>query len=378
MIDLLVILKDNLLPFLVILTALVFVHEFGHYAVARSNGVRVEVFSVGFGPELFGWNDRAGTRWRFSAIPLGGYVKFFGDLGPTSATAADGEEMSEEDRAASFHEKTLGRRAAIVAAGPAANFLLAIVLLAGLYATAGQQYTAATVDEIVPGSAAEAAGLRVGDRIVEAGGRPVERFEELRDIVLASPGAPLELVVERDGRTTVLTATPEAVERVDRLGNSTAFGRLGMRSSQVRFERRDPLSALWLATAETWSLTARTLEAVGEMIVGSRTAEDLGGPLRIAQLSGTVAEAGLVSTIWFCALLSINLGLINLFPIPVLDGGHLLFYLAEAVRGRPLGERVREYASMAGLMAVVGLMVFVTWNDIVQLRVADFLGSLFG
>jgi regulator of sigma E protease len=375
--DLLVILKDNLVPFLVILTVLVFVHEMGHYLVARRNGVRVEVFSIGFGPELFGWNDRTGTRWKISAIPLGGYVKMFGDADPASTQGSGLDVMSDQDRAVSFHHKRLGQRTAIVLAGPAANFLFAIVLLAGLYSIVGQRYAPPSVDVIVPASAAEAAGLRVGDLIVEVDAVEITRFDELQRIVRDNPGVALDFLVERNGKLVGLTATPRRVERTDALGNTASIGLLGVQSEQMQMIRHDPLSALWLATTETWSLVRQTLNAVGQMIVGARTTDELGGPLRIAQLSGTVAEAGLVTTIWFTALLSINLGLINLFPIPVLDGGHLMFYLAEAVRGRPLGERVQEIASMAGLTMVIALMVFVTWNDLVQLRVFEFFGSLF-
>lgn len=375
--DLLIILKDNLLPFLVILTVLVFVHEMGHYLVARYNGVRVEVFSIGFGPEIFGWYDGAGTRWKFSAVPLGGYVKMFGDADPASSRGDGLEEMSAEEREVSFHHKRLGQRSAVVVAGPLANFLFAIVLLAGLYTIVGQRHAPPTVSEVTPDSAAEAAGLLANDRITWIGEVEITEFDQLRRIVMASPNKPLEFVVNRDGRQITLMITPRAVKGENALGTIDTRGRLGVRGVPGEMVRHDPFTALWLAAVETWSLTRQTLEAVGQMFVGTRGTDELGGPLRIAQLSGTVAEAGLVSSIWFMALLSINLGLINLFPIPVLDGGHLVFYLAEAVRGRPLGERVQEWASMAGMTLVIGLMVFVTWNDVVQLKVFEFFGSLF-
>ena len=375
--DLLIILKDNLLPFLLILTVLVFVHEMGHYLVARRNGVRIEVFSIGFGPELFGWNDRAGTRWRFSAVPLGGYVKMFGDADPTSSRGIGLEAMNADDRSASFHHKRLGQRTAIVAAGPIANFLFAIVLLAGLYTIVGQRHALPVIAEVTAASAAESAGLLPDDRIIQIGETEISEFDQLRRIVRSSPGVPLEFVIKRDRRLVNVVVTPTAAEGTDAFGKVATFGRLGVRGHAGEMVKHDPFTAVWLAMVETWSLTRQTLQAVGQMIIGARKTDELGGPLRIAQLSGTVAEAGLVSTIWFTALLSINLGLINLFPIPVLDGGHLLFYLAEAIRGRPLGERIQEWASMAGLSLVIGLMVFVTWNDIVQLRVVDFFGSLF-
>jgi len=375
--DLIVILKDNLLPFLVILTVLVFVHELGHYIVARRNGVRVEVFSVGFGPELFGWNDKAGTRWRVSAIPLGGYVKMFGDANVASSRGDGLEAMTEEDRHASFHHKKLKQKTAIVVAGPLANFLFAIVLLAGLYAFVGQRYAPATVDWIQPGSAAEVGQLMIGDRIVEVNNISIGRFDELQRVVRANPGTEMDFVVERDGHKVTFLIQPRAVKQIDGFGNEVTIGLLGIRSEQTRMVRHGPLSAIWLATKETWALTADTLRAVGQMIIGSRETDELGGPLRIAQISGAVAEAGLGTSIWFMALLSINLGLINLFPIPILDGGHLVFYLAEAIRGRPLEERVQEYASIAGLTLVIALMIYVTWNDIVQLKVIEFFGAFF-
>lgn len=375
--DLLIILKDNLLPFLVILTALVFVHELGHYLVARWNGVRVEVFSIGFGPELFGWNDRTGTRWRFSAVPLGGYVKMFGDADASSARGADVDIMGADDRAVSFHHKRLGQRSAIVAAGPAANFIFAIVLLAGLYTLVGQRHAPPTISEVTANSAAESAGLVANDRVVQIDDVEITEFDQLRRIVLQNPGVPLEFVVKRNRRLVTLMITPTPIDAKNALGNMEIYGQLGVRGVPGEMVKQDPLSAIWLASVETWSMTLQTLEAVGQMFTGSRNTDELGGPLRIAQLSGTVAEAGLVTSIWFTALLSINLGLINLFPIPVLDGGHLVFYLVEAIRGRPLGEHIQEIAFKIGFTLVIGLMIFVTWNDIVQLKVLEFFGSLF-
>ncbi len=375
--DLLIILKDNLLPFLAILTALVFVHEMGHYLVARWNGVRVEVFSVGFGPELFGWNDRAGTRWRFSAIPLGGYVKMFGDADASSAPGDGLDRMSADARSVSFHHKRLGQRSAVVAAGPAANFIFAIILLAGLYTFVGQRYAPPMVSEVTANSAAETAGILPDDRIVQIGETEIAAFDDLRRIVMQNPGVPLEFVIERDRRLITLIITPDTVVAENALGTVASHGRLGVRGVPGEMVKHGPLKSIAMAASETWSMTLQTLEAVGQMFVGSRGTDELGGPLRIAQLSGTVADAGWVTSIWFTALLSINLGLINLFPIPVLDGGHLVFYLAEAILGRPLSERIQEWAFKVGFTLVIGLMLFVTWNDIVQLKVIEFFGSLF-
>lgn len=371
-------LVDYVIPFLVILTILVFVHEMGHFLVARRAGVRVEVFSIGFGRELFGWTSSTGTRWKFSAIPLGGYVKMYGEADPSSASGSDVERMSDAERAVSFHHKSLRARSAIVAAGPLANFLFAILLLAGLYAISGRPYAPPVVDEVVSGSAAELAGVRVGDVFIKADGRNVGAFSDLRRIVFDNPGRPIPMVLERDGTELTLTVIPETVTEVDRFGNPHTFGQLGVRSNRVVIERLDPFTAVGVATAETWSIMGQTLDAVGQIIAGTRGAEDLGGPLRIAQMSGDVAQSGWVTIVWFMAMLSINLGLINLFPIPVLDGGHLLFYGLEALRGRPLGDRAQEWAGMAGLTLVIALMLFVTWNDLVQLKVLAYIGSLLG
>lgn len=364
------------IPFLVVLTVLVFIHELGHYLIARRNGVRVEVFSVGFGPELFGWTDKAQTHWKFSIIPLGGYVKMFGDANAASQPSDEVTTMSEEERAVAFPYKSLGARSAIVAGGPIANFIFAIALLAGLFSTVGQPFTPAVVGQVSPDSAAEAAGFQPLDRIVEIDGTAIERFEELQRIVAMRPDERLTIVVDRDGREITLEATPSRVETTDNFGNMQVLGRLGISRSGADYVRHDPLTAIWYAGRETFALTVGTLEAVGQMIVGKRSSDELGGPIRIAQMSGQVAESGLVPLIWFSAVLSINLGLINLFPIPMLDGGHLLFYGIEALLGRPLGARAQEFGFRIGLALVVSLFLFVTWKDLVRIEVFDFVKSL--
>jgi len=367
---------DYILPFLVILTVLVFVHELGHYLVARRNGVRVEVFSIGFGPELFGWNDRAGTRWKFSAVPLGGYVKMFGDADPASAPGADLAQMTEAERAVSFHHKRLPQRTAIVAAGPAANFVFALVLLAGLFATVGQPYTPPYVGQVQAGSAAQQAGIKPGDVIAAIDGERIDRFEDVQRIVRLNTGTPMRVTVERSGQDVTLTVTPRMTSFTDRFGNEHKIGLLGIEGKGVNYIRRNPASAVWAAGQETVNLTVGTLEAAWQMLLGLRPTDELGGPVRIAQMSGEVAQGGVVAVLWFLAVLSINLGLINLFPIPVLDGGHLLFYAAEAIRGRPLGQRAQEYGFRVGLALVLTLMVFATWNDLVHLRVVEFIKGL--
>jgi regulator of sigma E protease len=360
------------IPFLIILSVVVFVHELGHYLVARWNGVRVEVFSIGFGPELFGRTDRAGTRWKVSALPLGGYVKMHGDLEP-SGTMVDLKNAPQPD---SFPAKTVWQRMAIVAAGPLANFVFAIVALALLFATVGQAFTPAEVGEVRPDSAAEAAGLQPGDRILAVDGEAVDSFEQLQVIVRTSAGEPLTFTIERNGETQDVEITPQLTEFEDRFGQTHEIGLIGVSREGIEFRRSNPAFALVQATTETGRMIGITLYALGEMIVGSRTTEELGGPIRIAQMSGEIAQDGAVPAIWFTAVLSINLGLINLFPIPMLDGGHLVMYTIEAARGRPLNERSQEMAFRFGLALVLTLMVFATWNDLVQLNVIDFFKGL--
>jgi len=363
--------------FLLVLTVLVFVHELGHYLIARRNRVRIETFSIGFGPELFGWYDRAGTRWKFSAIPLGGYVKMFGDADPSSGlpSAALGG-LTPAEREVSFHHKRLGQRAAIVAGGPLANFLFAIVLLAVLFMTNGQPFTPPQVGQVQPDSAAAAADMRPGDVIVSIDGRPIERFEDVQQIVRLNPGVPMTIVVKRDGQPVTLHVTPARTEVTDRFGDRHQIGLLGIGRRGVEYVKRDPASAVVRAVEETWNLSAATIQAMWQIVIGTRASDELGGPLRIAQMSGEVAEGGVVPLAWFMAVLSINLGLINLFPVPVLDGGHLLFYAAEAIRGKPLGQRAQEYGFRIGLALVLTLMVFATWNDLVHLRIVEFVKGL--
>lgn len=363
--------------FIVVLTVVVFFHEMGHYLVARANRVRVQTFSIGFGPELFGWTDRIGTRWKFSVIPLGGYVKMFGDVNPASLPEGEAPAMSAEERAVAFLEKKVLQRAAIVFAGPFANFLLAVILLSILFATIGQQITPPEVTEVVPGSAAEEAGIRPGDEIVRIEGKEVDRFEDIVAVVSERPGEPLDIVVRRGAEEIALTATPRLVEETDRLGTVHRIVRLGVRSANVQFVRHDPTAALWLGIRQTGYYTAETLRAVGQMIAGTRTTEELGGPIRIAQISGQVAQQGLPTLIFFMAILSINLGLINLFPVPMLDGGHLFMYVAEALRGRPLGAKFQEISFRIGFALIMGLIIFVLWNDFKNLGVGEFFRDLF-
>ena len=365
-------------PFLVALTILVFFHELGHFWVARLAKVRVEVFSVGFGAELFGWNDKAGTRWKIGVIPLGGYVKMFGQSDLPGDEDEDRPPLTDKEKAVSFQHKTLAQRTAIVAAGPIANFLLSVVLIACLMATFGAARPYAGVGEIMPGSTAAEAGFETGDRIVSIDGEAVEWFSDLVRIVSVQPEMLLKIKVRRGDDEFILTATPKRHQQPGAEGKTVEIGLLGVRydPQQMHYERQNPLMAVWLGIQQTASLTEKTLSFLGQVISGRQGTEGIGGPLRIVQYAGITFQSGIENFILFLAVLSINLGLINLFPIPILDGGHLLFFAVEAIRGRPLGPQAQEYGFRFGLILVLILMVFVTWNDLVQLRVFEFIKEL--
>ena len=370
--------QDYVVPFLVAITVLVFVHEMGHYSVARWCGVRVEVFSVGFGKEIYGWTDSRGTRWKLGWIPVGGYVKMFGEMLPPAEGTEGGVDSSPEDERVAFHTKSLWRRAAIVFAGPLANFLFAAALLAGIFASVGEPSTPANITSVMENSAAARAGIEPGDVIRRIDGTEIERFEQVVRIVRMSAGVRLEIEVEREGSRLTLFAVPDEVRQTGVGDMTQKIGRLGVSRSGggVRIVRHDPITAVLRGFGETFSMIGDIFQALGQIFAGTRDTSELGGPIRIAQISGDVWQAGAVSMLIFVAALSINLGLINLFPIPMLDGGHLMFYAIEAVAGRPLGERAREYGYRMGIAMVLGLMVFVTWNDLLQLRIVDFIVGL--
>ncbi len=360
------------IPFLFVLTIVVFFHELGHFLVARWAGVKVLTFSVGFGPELVGFNDRYGTRWKLSAIPLGGYVKFFGDEGEASTPdAATLATMSAEERKVSFHHQKVGPRAAIVAAGPIANFLLAIVIFATLFAVFGKPSTTARVDVVQADSAAAAAGFKAGDIVVAIDGSRIESFSDMQRIVGVRAGQELTFVVRRDGAEVTLRGTPALKEVKDRFGNAHKIGVLGISRSgsaeEAHTQPVNPFVAVWLGVKETWFVIERTLSYISGVIVGKEAADQVGGPIRIAQISGQVATIGLSALVHLAAVLSVSIGLLNLFPVPLLDGGHLLFYAIEAARGKPMSERAQEVGFRIGLALVLMLMVFATYNDIIHL-----------
>jgi regulator of sigma E protease len=368
---------DYVVIFLVILTVVVFVHELGHFLIARWNGVRVEVFSIGFGPELFGYTAKSGTRWKFSLLPLGGYVKMFGDADAAS-TPDLATYLAPEEQAYAFRYKKVYQRAAIVAAGPLSNFVFGIVVLAGMFMIYGQPRTAPVIGQVQADSAAADAGLQTGDRVREANGQKVDRFQDLQRIVRLTVGEPVLLVVERAGGTLEVTARPRVTEVKDVFGNVHKTPVLGIvaDANSTEVVHYAPLQALWAATQETEDMVSSTLIGLGQMVSGQRETDELGGPLRIAKGAGQAAQLGVGSVVFYTILLSINLGLINLFPVPLLDGGHLLFYGIEALKGRPLGPRAQEYGFRVGLILVFALMLFATRNDLVDLRVWEFIKGL--
>jgi regulator of sigma E protease len=358
-------------PFLFVLTIVVFFHELGHFLVARWAGVKVLTFSLGFGPELVGFFDRHGTRWKISAVPLGGYVKFFGDDTEASTPSAETlANMTEEERAGSFHHKKVGPRAAIVAAGPIANFLLAAIIFAAMTLYYGKPGTIPRVDAIQPNSVAAAAGFKVGDIVKSIDGGAVETFADMQRIVSSSAGEPLVFQVERDGSMLTINATPALQEMKDVFGNKHKIGMLGIQYNAQPSDRKTTpvgfFEAVKIGFQQVWYIISGTFKFVASLFGGGGDRGELGGPLRIAQLSGQAASLGLQFVVQLCATISVSIGLLNLFPVPLLDGGHLMFYAVEAVRGRPLSERAQEMGFRIGLALVLMLMVFATYNDILH------------
>ena len=368
--------------FLFVLTVVVFFHELGHFLVARYFGVRVETFAIGFGREVFGWHDSHGTRWKVGWLPLGGYVKFWGD--ESAASTPDKtqlQQMSLSDKLVSFHHKPVGNRIAVVAAGPIANFILGILIFAALFMVMGRTTILARVDQVQPGSAAEQAGFQQGDVVLAIDGDKIESFTDLQRRVMLSAGETLEVLVEREDQQFTLLVVPRVDEFKDAFGNVQRRGLIGLvrannPEDQV-VESVGPLRALSLGVQETYFIVDQTFVYLGRMIVGKESTEQLGGPLRIAQMSGQVAQVSISALIHLMAVLSVSIGLLNLFPVPMLDGGHLVFYGIEAVWRRPVNPRVLDFSYRIGFAAITTLIVFVTWNDLVNLQVVDFLAGLF-
>ncbi len=357
--------------FIFILSVIVFVHEFGHYIVAKWCGVKVVTFSIGFGKEIYGWNDTSGTRWKFSLLPFGGYVKMFGDEGAASTPDEEKiEDMTEEEKKVSFHHKPLWQKALVVAAGPAANFLLTIVIMTVFLYIGGISSTEPVVGEIIPDTPAEEAGLKPGDRILSVDGERVRVFADIPNKIVTNLGDPVELHLLRDGEELTLNITPIEYDDKDALGNPITRPLIGFKSQKIEVRDIAIHEAVWEATKRTYTLCEMSLRFLGQMITGERSAKDLKGPVGIAQLSGQVTQSGDTTgetvrmILWFMAMLSANLGLINLLPIPLLDGGHLTYYAIEGVRGRPMADKFQDYGYKLGFAILFSLMAFTLFNDI--------------
>lgn len=361
-------LLSYVIPFLAVLTVIVFVHEMGHYLVARWNGVAIQAFSIGFGRELIGWNDKHGTRWKISAIPLGGYVRFVGDM--NAASVPDADALANVDPALAprlFANKNVWQRIAVVAAGPMANVLLTFLILYALLMGYGRYTIPPVIGAVVTGSVAEAAGMQAGDVVVSVDGYVVRGFEDFQRMVATSPARPVTVQVERSGAAQTLVIVPEVAEVEDRFGNMQKIGRIGVSrdvaETDVTLYRPGPIEAVGMTVDEIRFIIQRTGAFLGDFFVGRGDVEQLGGPVKVAKVSGEVATLGIVALINLMALLSLNIGIFNLLPVPMLDGGHLLYYLVEAVRGRPLSMQVQEIGFRFGFALVLALMVFTLFND---------------
>ncbi|HEY0112897.1 MAG TPA: RIP metalloprotease RseP [Allosphingosinicella sp.] len=370
----------TILSFLLVIGPLIFVHELGHYFVGRWCGVKADAFSIGFGREIFGWTDRRGTRWKVAWLPLGGYVKFAGDMNPASQPSPEWLSLPAEERNLTFQSKPAWQRFLIVAAGPVTNFLLAILIFAGFNMSYGVSRTPPVVGTVLAGSAAAEAGLRPGDRILQIDGASISRFEDIGRRVILRPEETMTIRFQRGQAAVEVEARPKAEVERDRFGNEFKKGVLGVGASAeaVVVQSVGPLEAVGSALSQTGTVVSTTLEGLGQIITGRRSAKELGGPLKIAKFSGEQASLGFVAFAWFVAIISINLGFINLLPIPMLDGGHLLFYLIEGVRRKPLKPEAQEWAFRTGLAALLALMIFVTFNDLASFGLWEKLGGLIG
>lgn len=360
--------------FALVISVIVFIHEYGHFLAARLCGVKVLTFSIGFGREIIGRTDRHGTRWKLAILPLGGFVKMYGDAGASSTPDTEVlAGMTDAEKRQSFHHRPLWAKAIIVAAGPCANFLLAIAVFTYFIFTVGISSTQPVVGEIMADTPAAAAGLQSGDRILAIDGKRMRSFHDIPDAIAINLGTPVKLDIERGTEHFTLTLTPTTLEEKDALGNQSKRPLIGIRSQKLTYEDVGLFRAVGLAAGSTYQMCVTSLKAMGQIIVGDRSAKDLKGPIGIAKLSGDATSQGETTgdaartLLWFIALLSTNLGLINLLPVPMLDGGHLAFYTIEALRGRPLAERLMEYSYRAGFALVISLMAFSLFNDVRQI-----------
>lgn len=359
---------QNLFSFIAIISVIVFIHEFGHFWIARLCGVKVEEFSIGFGKKLFSFRDKKNTEWKFCLLPFGGYVKMFGDR--SAASNPDSEaiaKMTDEEKKASFVGKNVYQRAAIVAAGPIANFILAIIIFTFLFHHNGKTQVLPIIDAVVAGSAAEGAGVLAQDEIIEINQQKISDFNEIRQVVIDSKAQELNLKIKRDGEVIELKLLPKIEKRKDFFGEEVEMPTLGISASKVINAKLNIGESFVLANVETYQISIKIFQTLGELITGQRSVKELGGPVKIAKYSGKSVEMGMLVVLWFGAMISINLGVMNLLPIPVLDGGHLFFYLIEALRGKALSLKTQQVAFNFGLSLVLTLMIFTTVNDLWQI-----------
>lgn len=367
---------EYVIPFLIVLTILVFIHELGHYLVARWNGVKIDVFSIGFGPELFGWTDKAETRWKFSLIPLGGYVRMHGDADGSSRADTDSlTVMSDEEKAKTLHGKTVGQRMAVVAAGPIANYLLAIILMAGIFVFKGHPVINNQIGGVVQGSVAERLGLQANDRITKINETTVHSFDDIRGIIPNLKGQDIKVTIERQeqGKSELSTiiANGKMVQLDEQTKELKPIQHLGIRPGGMDYQSLGLFSSLIQAVKVTYQMSIDTLVNLGQMLSGNRSSDELVGILGIGELAGQSAKNGITTLFWFMAVLSVNLGLVNLLPIPVLDGGHLVIFAIEGIRGKPVSVRAQEIAFTVGLIIVLSAMLLSTKNDLVRFNILN-------
>ena len=364
---------NSILPFVTLILVVVFIHEYGHYYFAKKYGVGVTDFSIGFGKEMFGWNDKSGTRWKICWIPLGGYVKFFGDRNVFSQ--ADQEKIinkySSEDQKKLFVLKPLYQRAIIVAAGPFANFLLAIVIFLSIYMFIGKDFTPAMINEVQNESPAQVAGLKKNDIILEIDGNKVKSILDVSKLIMMSTSEFIDFKVSRFDNELILKVKPNVVDGEDNMGNKVKKRMVGIKLSpfnnEIKHVKLGPAKALYHSLSEVYFVSISSLKYLGSIIAGSGDSSQLGGPIRIAKITGQVAEFGFIPFLSIMAYISISLGLINLFPIPLLDGGHLMFYSFEKILGRPLSQKTQEGFFRIGMFLLLSLMFFATFNDLKDL-----------
>jgi regulator of sigma E protease len=368
----------TLLAFVLVIGPLVFVHEMGHYLAGRMFGVKSDAFSIGFGREVAGWTDKRGTRWKIGWLPLGGYVRFAGDMNAVSQPSAEWLSLPPEERNRTFQAKPVWQRAIIVAAGPIVNFVLAILILAGFALAYGDTRTPPIVGTVIEGSAAQRAGIRTGDRITRLGDRDVAIFEDMLAYTRIHPDEATNVALVRGGQAMVLPVTIGADEQTDRFGNNFRIGMLGIGRGERVTVPVGLFEAPLVAVRRTGDIVSMMVETIGQIVTGRRSMKELGGPLSIAKVSGEQITLGLDAFVFLIALVSINLGFINLLPVPMLDGGHLLFYAIEAVRRRPVGPDVQEWAFRGGMAAILALMLLVTFNDLGNFGLWRSLASLIG